>query len=49
MLSPEELDDGCCYNAGGGMGRRLLDAFWAGRSLLSSWEKGVWNRRAMLH
>lgn len=47
-LSPEELDDGCCYNAGG-MGRRLLDTFWAGRSLLSSWEKAVWNRRAMLH
>lgn len=50
-LSPDELDDGCCYNAGGmGMGRRLLDSLWAGRrSLLSSWEKAVWNRRAMLH
>lgn len=48
-LSAEELDDGCCYNAGG-MGRRLLSStFWAGRNLLSSWEKAVWNRRAMLH
>jgi hypothetical protein len=47
-LTPEELDDGCCYNAGG-MGRRLLDTFWAGRNLLSSWEKSVWTRRAMLH
>jgi hypothetical protein len=46
-LSPPELEEGCCYNAGGN-GRRL-SGWWAGRGLLSDWEKGVWTRRAMLH
>lgn len=47
QLAPESLDDGCCYNAGGGMGRRLLSWGSMRRTLLSSWERAVSYRRAL--